>query len=431
MATTEGPTHHPHDRNSRRRPFSAWMKRLASLKSSSSESHHNSHSNNTTIKGHGPLKSRRASQKNQPYPSSAHQYASMRKGSAEPQDSQNTSSYSLEEQGGLQDDVRSPPTVSNKSAAPTISTNPETIQSDLLAGSSAGATNATIGAREDSTFSSPAPSVRSLTTTLTTIQSNAAGHILGGSPIHTNSGHSGGNQTNPNFSHQFPSSPPASAVPPHLQQQSSATGSGSPTTYSSAVANNLLTDNASILTLASSSKRRRRHSLDTNASVRALAPSSLWGGSRESLPLSVLSANIDASNSGANQGGHQTRPSVSGLGGAGERASVYSASGIAPALTSERSSYYAGKAPATDGASMHSGFFGHSRNDSVTGSLNAVAAPNSNTGMAMPSPRETSSSAMADKGKLSRRGSGWEGVDEEKESADEADPKASAKKGAS
>ncbi|KAK9474627.1 uncharacterized protein V1510DRAFT_411531 [Dipodascopsis tothii] len=39
-------------------------------------------------------------------------------------------------------------------------------------------------------------------------------------------------------------------------------------------------DNASIITLASSSKRRK--SLDTNASTRALAPSSLWG-SRESL----------------------------------------------------------------------------------------------------------------------------------------------------
>ncbi|KAK9468229.1 hypothetical protein V1512DRAFT_259028 [Lipomyces arxii] len=45
-------------------------------------------------------------------------------------------------------------------------------------------------------------------------------------------------------------------------------------------------DNASILTLASSSKRRRK-SIDTNASTRALAPESLFGGSRESLPLTV------------------------------------------------------------------------------------------------------------------------------------------------
>lgn len=55
-------------------------------------------------------------------------------------------------------------------------------------------------------------------------------------------------------------------------------------------ANGLLTDNASIITLASSSKRRRRHSFDTDASIRALAPASVWGGSRESLPLSILSS---------------------------------------------------------------------------------------------------------------------------------------------
>ncbi|KAK9317819.1 hypothetical protein V1522DRAFT_353920 [Lipomyces starkeyi] len=45
-------------------------------------------------------------------------------------------------------------------------------------------------------------------------------------------------------------------------------------------------DNASVITLASSSKRRRK-SIDTNASTRALAPDSLFGGSRESLPLTV------------------------------------------------------------------------------------------------------------------------------------------------
>ena len=67
-------------------------------------------------------------------------------------------------------------------------------------------------------------------------------------------------------------------------------GLGARVTYDSATDNNLLTDNASILTLASSSKqRRRRGSLDTDASIRALPPSSLWGGSKESLPLSMLS----------------------------------------------------------------------------------------------------------------------------------------------
>ncbi|KAK9461869.1 uncharacterized protein V1516DRAFT_673196 [Lipomyces oligophaga] len=45
-------------------------------------------------------------------------------------------------------------------------------------------------------------------------------------------------------------------------------------------------DSASVVTLASSSKRRRR-SVDTNASTQALAPKSLFGDSRESLPLTI------------------------------------------------------------------------------------------------------------------------------------------------
>lgn len=52
-----------------------------------------------------------------------------------------------------------------------------------------------------------------------------------------------------------------------------------------------LNDNASIITLASSSKFRRR-SLDTNASMKALAPSSIYdfnNGSHESLPRSHMS----------------------------------------------------------------------------------------------------------------------------------------------
>lgn len=86
------------------------------------------------------------------------------------------------------------------------------------------------------------------------------------------------------------------------------------------------------MTLASSSKRRRRHSLDTDASVRALAPSSLWGGSRESLPLSVLSQRQEGDASSIMQ-----RPSIA------ERASVYSSSGVAaPALPNDRNSRYSG-----------------------------------------------------------------------------------------
>jgi hypothetical protein len=47
-----------------------------------------------------------------------------------------------------------------------------------------------------------------------------------------------------------------------------------------------------------------------------------------------------------------------------ERTSIYSATGVAPALTSERNSYYAGKG---DGASVRSGLLGHGRTDSVGG----------------------------------------------------------------
>jgi hypothetical protein len=65
--------------------------------------------------------------------------------------------------------------------------------------------------------------------------------------------------------------------------------------------------------------------MDTDASVRALAPSSVFGGSRESLPLSVLS-------------GNEVRNSMSGVpAGTGERASVYSSGGL---IASERNSYY-------------------------------------------------------------------------------------------
>ena len=167
-----------------------------------------------------------------------------------------------------------------------------------------------------------------------------------------------------------------------------------------ATANNLLTDNASILTLASSSKRRRRNSLDTNASVRALAPSSLFGGSRESLPLSVLSANInDQPNATGLHGARHTSVGVPNQ----ERASVYSSSGIAPALSSERNSYYAGKYTG-DGGSVRSGLIGHGRNDSITGSIGGHA----NAVSPLASSREIPS-----QGRISRRNSGWGEVNEE------------------
>lgn len=120
--------------------------------------------------------------------------------------------------------------------------------------------------------------------------------------------------------------------------------------------------------------------MDTDASVRALAPSSLFGGSRESLPLSVLSANIDPAS--GTPGIHQARASG---GGPNERASVYSATGVAPALPSERNSYYAGKQSILgDNISVKSGRLGHGRTDSVGGSIGGIAT----AGSPLASPRE-------------------------------------------
>jgi hypothetical protein len=301
-----------------------------------------------------------------------------------------------------------------KSGAPTLSTNADTTHSDAAqskAGTSAtaGGGISSYGGGDGSTFSSPAPSVRSLTTTLTTVQSAAASNQLqmGGHatshgtstlvPTHSTSG--------PQFSHQFPMSP-ASALPAHLAPH------GHPTTYNTATANNLLTDNASILTLASSSKRRRRNSLDTNASVRALAPSSIFGGSRESLPLSLLNTNVVEPSTSANA---MQRPSIGGVASA-ERASIYSASGVVPNLNSERNSYYASKQPpAGDGGSVRSGLLGHGRNDSVTGSIGGAANP-----LASPVP------GAAVRGP-SRRSSGWGEVPGEEDDEDEANEQDGAK----
>ncbi|KAK1087993.1 hypothetical protein LTR33_000784 [Friedmanniomyces endolithicus] len=191
----------------------------------------------------------------------------------------------------------------------------------------------------------------------------------------------------------------ASAIPRHISE-------AIPNTYSSATANNLLSDDASILTLASSSKRRRR-SMDTDASVRALAPGS-------------------------------SRPSMGGLASA-ERASIYSNQGIsAPALASERNSFYSHK-PAKDYSdakslrsmtgldarsqydarsinearsqlgdvaslknnegSVRSGALGHSRNDSIPGSIGSP--------LASPGLRQAGTS-----GALSRRNSDWQDLQE-------------------
>jgi hypothetical protein len=138
--------------------------------------------------------------------------------------------------------------------------------------------------------------------------------------------------------------------------------------------------------------------MDTDASVRALAPSSLFGGSRESLPLSVLSATVDTVPAAI-----QSRANTGGL---NERASIYSATGVAPALPSERNSYYAGKSIAADGGSVKSGLLGHGRAESISGSIGGVPPPTSPLAPRDPGNRAPSA------GGLSRTNSAWEDGEE-------------------
>ncbi|OAA57647.1 hypothetical protein SPI_07306 [Niveomyces insectorum RCEF 264] len=424
------------------------------------------------------------------------------------------------------DDGRAPPTAGERSVAATVSTDGDVRRSGLAASNGAassitGTTSRTMngerGSRRggDSTFSSPAPSMQSLTTTLTTIQSLGPNSFMNGNGAQTiggaaaaagggggggglgngggsgaasvggtsgvgitfnfannSSSHTSHNNTNQHQQHHphhhhnasqqsngggqtlhfhqpFPSTP-ASAIPLHLTPSGGTTGpsGGHPTTYSTATANNLLTDNASILTLASSSKRRRRRSLDTDASVRALAPSSLFGGSRESLPLSVLSATIEGGSiyggvggPGAGGGGSGSTPTTPGYppplpgqyttgssrmsvasgtgfvpttttatttaGAGAERTSIYSATG--GVFASERNSLYARQALSSSGVgggaaaigngnggdaasirsgrSGRSGLLGHGRSESMTGSIGgSLTSP---LGSPLASPRET------------------------------------------
>ena len=410
------------------------MKRLANLKSSSTDSSIQTNSKRT-IQPSFPKSKKTNVAKNNPYPISGKTYSPSIPNSGNghlsfytPPSGQSISNASPSHSKTslpASHDGQQPPTLSNKSTAPTLATNADTINSDAAyskAGTTAtvgGAVSSNgVGGGEGSTFSSPAPSVRSLATTLTTIQSAAPSNLLGGQNNHLQPALQPASQLHPNqtpsthFSHQFPTSPPASAIPSHVTNQAGG-GGGHPTTYSAATANNLLTDNASIMTLASSSKRRRRNSLDTNASVRALAPSSLFGGSRESLPLSVLSASVGETSSATP---YQARHASVAHAGA-ERASVYSSSGNAPALTSERNSYYASKQTHAggggDGGSMRSGLVGHGRNDSITGSIGGIASA--------PSPLASPREILPPGGRLSRRNSGWGEVNEEDVGDDEGE----------
>ena len=406
------------DRNGRRRPFSSWMKRLANLKnSSSSESNTVRWSNklHTTPKGKksGSRSSSHRRRKNNPYPLSG-TTDGTREYNSDPNDSPEESS---EDNGHRSRSQSEPslacsgyenqvPATSAKSNAPTISTNGDTAFSDATyskAGTMAttGGGISSSGGGEGSTFSSPAPSVRSLATTLTTVQSAApstqlynAPNVYPGVP-YVNAAQGAANNQQVQFSHQFPPSP-ASAVPPHLAPN------GHYNTYSTATANNMLTDNASILTLASSSKRRRRNSLDTNASVRDLAPSSVFGGSRESLPLSVLSSQVgEPSNTSAfNASGVLNRPSMVGLASA-ERVSVYSSNALNGG-GGERGSLHTNKpgSGAGDGASIRSTAYSHGRNDSNAASTSGgVGGPSINQPMAT--------------GRISRRSSGWGEITDE------------------
>ncbi|KAI0851963.1 hypothetical protein F5Y00DRAFT_204354 [Daldinia vernicosa] len=365
------------ERPGRRRPFTTWVKKLANFKNaaSSTEGGRHNHSKRDAI----PKNSKkRPSKNNNPYPQSG------RIGIAIPTHQTPGSRSSMR----TSTEEAAPPTAGAPSIAHTVCTDYEATQSlhapSHMASSVTGTSRTAGGGLDsrkggDSTFSSPAPSVRSLTTTLTTIQSlgpNAAvnGPAQGGHSSNQGNQSNQGNYQTIQFTQPFPTSSPASAIPPYLAPHSN------PTTYNTATANNLLTDNASILTLASSSKRRRRRSMDTDASVRALAPSSLWGGSRESLPLSVLSANIDGSG-GRDMSTPGLHQSTSRIAGANERTSIYSTTGITPTLAGERNSFYAKQSLAGDAASVRSGLFNHNRADSISGSVGGVNSP-------LASPRE-------------------------------------------
>jgi len=386
---TRKPADQRTDRSPRRRPFSTWVKKLTNFKASSSGegAARPASKLNYSMRMHAK---RRTGKKNNPYPESGYvgngtSYPGPRHESVYSVSTGSGSETSLERHRSMTSSLEGlPPATSGaRSVALTVSTDRETSRSIAApshgASSLTGTTRTVGGGRRggDSTFSSPAASVRSLTTTLTTIQSAANGGNA--SNLHNTHHHSHNNTQTITFNQPFPTTSPASALPPHMAQNLAP----HPTTYTMATANNLLTDNASILTLASSSKRRRRRSFDTDASVRALAPSSLWGGSRESLPLSVLSANIEASTMPPTPGLHQSGSRVTAS--AAERTSIYSAVGIGPALQSERNSIYARQSIVGDGASVRSGLISHGRAESISGSGSGSA------GVASPplaSPRE-------------------------------------------
>jgi hypothetical protein len=446
------------ERPSKRRPFAAWVKRFTSLKggeqngSSSKEK-----KSGSTLTGgkHKKGSSSNDKVKNNPYPESGFVRQQSPISSRDDQLSLATPVHPRNDDGssvisGPQERENHP---SNRSKAPTVATIPDTVHSDTghskaFTGTTGGALSSIDGAGNGSTFSSPNHSNQSLTTTLTTIQSTSPANTL--QPNTTAQTPQGQNLTQPTvmFSHQYPVSPApsnlntVSAIPRHLSMNTD---------------NFQSSDNASIVTLASSSKRRRR-SMDTDASVRALAPGSTWGGSRESLPLSVLSGNNEASDRASTTGLYT--PSVHRLGGiaSAERNSIYSSNGVAaPALASERNSFYAGprkdlgdakslrSMTGLDGRSQYdarsinnvdtrslkaddarslrnqegsirnyegsirSGALGHGRNDSIPGSIGSP--------LVSPGFRRHASGGLG----MSRRSSEWQPQEEEEEEVTKKD----------
>lgn len=142
----------------------------------------------------------------------------------------------------------------------------------------------------------------------------------------------------------------------------------------------------------------------------------MFGGSRESLPLSVLSGTVI----------HLGQPDTASLRDASgsmypssklnaERASLISASGVtAPALASERNSYIGSKYG--DGASVRSGLLGgvHGRNDSIAGSIGGREHRERETVTAPTSPlvedettNYTTIPIVADKPRASGRSPDW------------------------
>lgn len=384
------------DRHSRRRPF-AWMRRLANFRS------HGSDDANAISRKGKARNSNRSPMKLEPYPVSHNlaQPLSRTSGNAgpvppigldlaDPYSAPYRQQSVLSQANQSQDENNDRRILmdSNRSTAPTLATNPETIHSE--AGQSRHGTSYTAGGAKssiygggNSVFSSPNHSNRSLTTTLTTIQSSATSTVLNHhhhTPTGSHTGHHQ-HQVQPSqistyFSHQYPQTP-ASAVPLHLHPHVSHL----PLTYRSATANNLLTDNASIMTLASSTHPRgRRNSLDTNASIRAIPPTSTWGGSRESLPLSTFSQTesyagpsgpLHSTGTSTTGGLYQSqhRPSIGVA--STERISAYSTLPV-PEHT------YSTPAPRSvgDGSSGRDGGVERSRNDSVSDSMTGTHGAN-------------------------------------------------------